>query len=63
MGGVPQCAVTGFARIADGPLPSFRVPGRDAPSSPPSIALDRAGEVHVGFRVVARSSARGASNR
>lgn len=50
MGGVPQYAITGFARIADGPVVTFPVAGLNAPSSAPSIALDRTGELQVWFQ-------------
>lgn len=54
MGGVPQYAITGYARIADGPIVTFPVAGLNAPSSPPSIALDRTGELQVWFQATSR---------
>jgi len=54
MGGIPQHAITGFARIADGPVLNFPVAGLNAPASPPSITLDRAGELQVWFQATNR---------
>ena len=53
-GGVPQWSISGFARIADGPVVTFPVAGLNAPASVPSIALDRAGELQVWFQATSR---------
>jgi len=54
MGAVPQWAITGFARIADGPVVSFPVAGLNAPTTVPTVALDRAGELQVWFQATSR---------
>lgn len=54
MGGIPQWSVTGFARIADGPVVTFPVAGLNAPSATPTVALDRAGELQVWFQATNR---------
>jgi hypothetical protein len=53
-GGIPQWSLTGFARIADGPVVTFPVAGLNAPASAPTIALDRVGELQVWFQATNR---------
>ena len=54
MGGVPQWSITGFARIADGPVVSFPVAGLNAPAAAPTVSLDRAGELQLWFQSTSR---------
>lgn len=53
-GGVPQWSITGFARIADGPVVSFPVAGLNAPAGGATFALDRTGELQMWFQATNR---------
>lgn len=53
-GGVPQWSITGYARIADGPVVSFPVAGLNAPTTAPTIDLDRVGELQMWFHATNR---------
>lgn len=49
-GGIPQWSITGFYKIDDGPVKSFPAGGLAlAGAEPPTILLDRAGDLEIWF--------------